>query len=225
MNFYERLQTDTRIEREQLLGVPVIRDALQGRIRLAQYVAFLTEAYHHVKHTVPLLMACGGRLPERLAWLRAALAHYIDEEIGHDAWILADIEACGGDPEGVRRGAPQFATELMVTYAYHQIDRGNPAGLFGMVHVLEGTSQAIATRAATAIGTTLGLPPRAFTYLTSHGSLDVEHVRFFTELMNRLDEPTDQVAITACARAVYRLYADLFRALPGRIDLPIRASA
>ena len=27
---------------------------------------FLDQAYHHVKHTVPLLMACGSRVPERL---------------------------------------------------------------------------------------------------------------------------------------------------------------
>ena len=48
-----------------------------------------------VRHTVPLLMACGARLPERLEWLREAIAEYIEEEIGHQEWILNDIRACG----------------------------------------------------------------------------------------------------------------------------------
>lgn len=214
MNFFERLKAQTGPARERLLAVDIIRDALQGRIVRAQYLAFLEQAYHHVKHTVPLLMACGARLPARLGWLRAAIADYIAEEAGHDEWILADIAACGGDAPRVRRGEPGLETEAMVRYAYHQIDRCNPVGFFGMVHVLEGTSTAIATRAATSIRTALGLPAAAFTYLTSHGSLDLEHVKVFEGLMNRLDEPEDQASVIRTADAMYGLYGNVFRSLP-----------
>jgi hypothetical protein len=58
------------------------------------------------------------------------------------------------------------------------------------------------------------LPAAAFTYLTSHGSLDVEHVKFFQGLVNRLDDPLDQAAVIHCARSIYRLYGDIFRSLP-----------
>lgn len=214
MTFFTRLQAETEPERRGLLGVRIIEEALRGRIRLPQYLAFLTEAYHHVKHTVPLLMACGSRLPRRLEWLQAAVAEYIGEEIGHDEWVLSDIVACGGDAQGVRFGQPKLETELMVAYAYHQVDRGNPVGFLGMVHVLEGTSNAIATNAASAIRNALDLPAAAFTYLTSHGSLDVEHVKFFEDLMNRLDDPLDQACVIHSARSFYRLYGDIFRALP-----------
>ena len=214
MTFFERLQRETADERQALLASPIITDALRGRIGAAQYLAFLNEAYHHVKHTVPLLMACGARLPDRLGWLRSAIGRYIGEEIGHEEWILSDIAACGGNSTTVRDGIPSLPTAVMVAYAYHQIDRRNPVGFFGMVHVLEGTSTAIATRAATAIRTTLELPAAAFTYLTSHGSLDVEHVRMFEDLMNRLDDLNDQVAVIETARAMYRLYGDIFRSLP-----------
>jgi len=219
MSFYFRLQAETEADRRGLFGIRIIWEALEGRIRLPQYLAFLTEAYHHVKHTVPLLMACGSRLPERLAWLRVAMAEYIEEEIGHEEWILSDIAACGGDADRVRSGQPGPETELMVAYAYHQIDRGNPVGFLGMVHVLEGTSQAIATNAAAAIQNALALPDAAFTYLASHGSLDVQHVKFFEGLVNRLDDPLDQAAVVHCARSIYRLYGDLFRSLP-KYDAP-----
>lgn len=224
MPFSEQLQSRTAQARAELFAIPVIRDALAGRVTRAQYLAFLAQAYHHVRHTVPLLMACGARLPDTHAWLRGAIAQYIAEETGHEEWILADIAAAGGDPGAVRLAAPAPATELMVAYVYDTIARRNPAGFFGMVLVLEGTSQALATHAAEALRAGLGLPPEAFTYLSSHGSLDQEHLRFFAGLMDRLEAKADQDAVTHVARMVYRLYGDIFRALPGA-DAPALARA
>jgi pyrroloquinoline quinone (PQQ) biosynthesis protein C len=175
---------------------------------------FLVEAYHHVKHTVPLLMACGSRLPARLEWLRAAVADYIAEEHGHEQWILNDLEACGFDRSRAERRGPSLATELMVSYAYDTVQRGNPAALFGMVFVLEGTSVAIATQAAEIIMRELHLPRRAFTYLLSHGSLDQTHIAGLEALVNRFDDERDRAAVEHCARVMYRLYGDVFRSLP-----------
>jgi pyrroloquinoline quinone (PQQ) biosynthesis protein C len=214
MKFFNELQGATERERQELFAIPVIQDALQGHVVRSQYIAFLGQAYHHVKHTVPLLMACGSRLDSRREWLREAIASYIDEELGHQEWILSDIAACGGDPEQVRNAQPHASTELMVAYAYHQVDRGNPVGFFGMVHVLEGTSTALATHAAETMRSALALPPEAFSYLSSHGSLDLEHVAFFEDLMNRLDDDGDKQAVIHMARRMYGLYGDVFRSLP-----------
>lgn len=217
MEFFDELQHQTEAERAYLLGAPIIRSALDGTASLDSYIAFLSEAYHHVKHTVPLLMACGARLPERLEWLRVAVAEYIEEEIGHQEWILNDIRACGGDAEAVRNGQPSLATELMVAYVYDRIARHNPVSFFGMVNVLEGTSIALATQAAEVLRTSLQLPPQAFSYLTSHGSLDISHVEFFRKLMNRLDDADDRAAVVHAARVVYRLYGDLFHSLTAEV--------
>lgn len=213
MTFFEQLQRDTQAEQADLQSIPVIHKALAGQVSLNQYVAFLTEAYHHVKHTVPLLMACGAKLGDDKEWLREAIAHYIEEEIGHQEWILNDIKACGADAEAVRHGRPAFATELMVSYAYDTIARGNPIGFFGMVHVLEGTSIQLATHAAATLQQSLNLPKQAFTYLNSHGSLDLEHVDFFRDLVNRLESEEDKACLVHCAKAVFRLYGDIFRGL------------
>lgn len=213
MSFFETLQQSTRAEQAQLQSLPVIRQALAGQVTLNQYVGFLTEAYHHVKHTVPLLMACGARLPDDKEWIREGIAHYIEEEIGHQEWILDDIAACGGDAEAVRRGRPAFATELMVAYAYDTIARGNPVGFFGMVHVLEGTSIQLATDAAAVLRLSLGLPKNAFSYLDSHGSLDLEHMDFFRDLVDRLQDDDDKDSLVHCSKAVFRLYGDIFRSL------------
>lgn len=215
MSFFATLQAETAVERQALFEVPIIRAALGGNVALESYVAFLGQAYHHVRHTAPLMMACGARLPARLEWLRGAVCEYIEEEYGHDQWILSDIAACGGDAEAVRASRPELPIELMVAYLYDFIARDNPVGLFGMVNVLEGTSIALATRAAGAIRGQLGLPATAFSYLNSHGSLDQEHMATYRQLMDRLDDPADQAAVIHVSKVVYRLYADMFRGLPG----------
>lgn len=213
MSFYEQLIEATQAQRDTLLSAPVIADCLQGRVGLESYLAFLGQAYHHVRHTTPLLMSVGARLPERLAWLRRPVAEYIEEEIGHEEWILNDIAAAGGDAAAVRASRPELPAELMVAYAYDLVNRGNPAGFFGMVFVLEGTSVALALLAADKIQQSLKLPDAAFSYLRSHGTLDQEHTQHLASLVNAMT-PEDQAEVLRCARVFYRLYGDVFRGLP-----------
>ena len=82
-----------------------------------------------------------------------------------------------------------------------------------MVHVLEGTSIALADGAASNIASAVGLPKKAFSYLTSHGALDIEHVKFFEDLMNKITNEADQQAIIHGAKCFYRLYGNIFRDL------------
>ena len=214
MSFYARLVEQSADARMGLLGTPIIQGALRGEVSLPSYLAFLREAYHHVHHTVPLLRACKAALPARNDWLRAPLDEYVEEEQGHDEWILDDIRACGGDGEAVRNGPAGHATEVMVAYAYDTIARRNPLGFFGMVHVLEGTSVSLALLAADQIQKPLRLPDAAFSYLRSHGTLDQEHTAHFEMLMDQIEDPQDQADIVHVARAFYRLYGDVFRSLP-----------
>jgi pyrroloquinoline quinone (PQQ) biosynthesis protein C len=214
MPFHAELLKETEQARMGLLSAPIIQGCLQGVVSLPSYVAFLTEAYHHVKHTVPLLQACKAALPAHHAWLNDAMDEYVEEEHGHEEWILDDIRACGADAEAVRHGQPSHATEVMVAYAYDTIARRNPLGFFGMVHVLEGTSVSLALLAADSIQRPLGLPDAAFSYLRSHGTLDQEHTAHFALLMDQIEDPQDQRDIVHGARAFFRLYGDVFRGLP-----------
>ena len=213
MSFYEQLAAATASERDYLLSSPIITKCLRGEVTRESYLAFLGQAFHHVRHTTPLLMLLGGRLPERLAWLRRAVAEYIEEEIGHEEWILNDIAAAGGDAEAVRHSRPGLPAEVMVAYAYDLVNRGNPAGFFGMVFVLEGTSVAMALNAADRIQQALALPDAAFSYLRSHGTLDQEHTRHLADLLEKMT-PEDQQEVIRCAKVFFRLYAEIFRSLP-----------
>lgn len=213
-NFFQELIKQTKEQRESLYLVPQIQDGIKGNISLETYIEYLTQAYHHVKHTTPLLMAVGSRIPFEKEWARNAIAEYIEEELGHQEWILNDIKNCGGDAEGVRNSKPRVATELMVSYAYDSVMRKNPLSFFGMVFVLEGTSTQLATGGGEAIMKTLALDKNCFSYLFSHGSLDVKHMAFFEELMGKVTDKKDQEDIIHMAQVMFGLFADMFRSIP-----------
>ena len=214
MTFYQRLVTETVDGQMTLASVPQIQDGLMGRISRETYIAYLTEAYHHVKHTVPLMQAARARMDDAHQRFVTALDEYIAEETGHEHWILADIKNCGGDPLAVRDGTPRDATVAMTDYAYDYIRNANPMGFFGMVFVLEGASVRLATQGAEAVARNLNLGPECFSYLTSHGALDLEHLTFFETLMNQVDDPVDQAAIIEVAEGIFERFAGVFQAIP-----------
>ena len=115
--------------------------------------------------------------------------------------------------------APLASTEFMVAYAYDQVSRVSPLAFFGMVHALEGTSTRIATQAADSLSQSLQLKPDCFSYLYSHGSLDQDHVEFFTGLMNRIQDPQDQRTIRHASLRFHQLSGAIFHELQPRHGL------
>ena len=183
------------------------------------YLDFLSQAYHHVKFTVPLLASAVSQCGPDDRRYQSALFEYIDEERGHEEWILEDIEALGGEPESIRNSTPRFPCKIMVGHAYYLIDRVSPYGLLGMVHVLEGMAVSLAENAVRAIRETVrGTADAGFKYLTTHGALDVEHTKLFEKLINEMDQKRLPLVIeSACD--FYRLYGSIFQ------DLDIRRRA
>jgi len=213
MSLFNRIQQETQKQQQWLTQLPLIQNALIGNITREKYIAFLGQAYHHVKQTIPLMMACGSQCSLNNRWVQKYMAEYIEEEIGHETWILNDIKAAGGDADNVRLGQPDAACELMIAYAYDMINRINPLGFFGMIYVLEGTSVALATQAAEAIQTNLQLPKSAFTYLISHGHVDQEHILFLKELLEQVKNKEDQDLIVHSTKRFFTLYGNIFQDL------------
>ncbi len=81
--FFDRLVRETEPQRREFMSIPIIQSGLKGEIDRDAYVAYLSQAYHHVKHTVPLMGTVKSRVPTERAELHDALNEYIDEEHGH----------------------------------------------------------------------------------------------------------------------------------------------
>lgn len=214
--FFQRLQKETQAAQQQMLQAPVFAACARGEITLDMYLSFLTRLPSRQTYRTTV-NGVWGRLSDRYEWVRIAIADYIDEEKGHQEWILNDIRVCGGDAQAVRnnQGVGQVSTpiELMVAYLYHQIDRANPLALFGMVWVLEGTSVGVGGNIARLVKQQLNLPAKAMSYLTSHSELDQDHIRFFESLMDKITAEEDQQAIIHSANQVFYLYGQMLREL------------
>jgi pyrroloquinoline quinone (PQQ) biosynthesis protein C len=217
MSFYDRLTQETEAERKRLLAIPLVQQAPRSGVPKSLYIAFLTEAYHHVKHTFPLLALAASRATDER--YRDALVKYMEEERGHEEWILDDIRSMGGDAVAVRYGEPEPACRVMVAFAYHAIEHVSPYAMLGSVHVLEGMSVLLADQLAGALKRSLGADGEAgFSYLTSHGSLDQEHVAFFRTLVDGFNDPVVQDIVIDHAKMFYRLYGDIFRDLGAGLE-------
>jgi pyrroloquinoline quinone (PQQ) biosynthesis protein C len=212
MSFSDRLLEATTDERERFLAIPIIRRAAASGVSRDAYVAFLTQAYHHVRYTCPLLELALARCGPEDDHYRDGLLQYIAEEAGHEEWILDDIEAFGGSAAAVRTAVPGVPCRAMVGYATYVIEHVSPYALLGMVHVLEGMSAQLASAAAQGIARALGRDTNVgFSYLVSHGALDQDHVRFFADLVDAIRDARAQRAIIDTANVIYRLYGDIFR--------------
>jgi len=218
MSFYEQLVTETTESREAFLSIPLVRNTLRNGAPRGLYLDFLAEAYHHVKHTFPLLALAASRTSDER--FQDALVEYMEEERGHEKWILNDIRALGGDPDAVRDGQGGPACRIMVGYAYYAIEHISPHAFLGSVHVLEGMSVLLADQLADVMKASLGLESdNGFSYLRTHGSLDSEHVAFFRTLVDGFDDRKTQSIIIDNATMFYRLYGSIFRDLGARVEL------
>ena len=205
MSFYNELLNKTEAGKQYLLDAPIIEDVFNGKFDVRTYVAFLNQAFHHVQHTAPLLTAATKNLTAGQEWVRPTMNEYIEEERGHEAWILDE-------------GAAPFNTEIMVAYLYDYVSRVNAMGIFGMVLVLEGTSSSLAPTVGEIVQKKLGLADGAMTYLTTHGELDQDHISYFERAMNKITDPVDQAAIIHVANRVYQLYGNVYRAIPNEAE-------
>jgi pyrroloquinoline quinone (PQQ) biosynthesis protein C len=216
MSRFAQLLEATADARRRFIEIPLIQDTMREGAPKALYLDFLGQAYHHVKHTVPLLALALARCGPDDPSYQNALIEYIVEERGHEEWILDDIYAIGGNAEEVRTATPRSPCRVMVGHAYYLIDHVSPFAMLGMVHVLEGMSVALADKAVAALQRRLQSDTGAgFKYLTTHGGLDVEHTKLFESLIAELPSSRLTIVIDA-ARDFYRLYGDIFRDIDAR---------
>lgn len=225
MSNLQQLIQDTAHERRQFMEIALLQEVLQTGASKELYLDFLGQAYHHVKCTAPLLASAAGRCGVDDYVYQAALFEYIEEERGHELWILEDINALGGDAEEVSRSAPRLPCKLMVGHAYYLIDRVSPYAMLGMIHVLEGMAVVLASKAVSAIRSSIAsTTDEGFKYLTTHSDLDVGHAEFFEGLIDKLDRRHLPLVIET-ATDFYKLYGDLFRELDQRRAAPKTANA
>jgi hypothetical protein len=210
---------DAGAELRTVLGLvePSIRQSAATLWRPAglrrRYLRYLTEMHGVLRASVPLMRLAAERSTD--ARLRDYLAVHIEEELGHDEWLLDDMVAAGRDLLAESGKSPSAAVARLVGPQYYWINHFDPVALLGYLAVLEGNAPSPQLPGLLAEWT--GLPGRAFDTLRHHAEVDTGHTDAVFAMVAELDPPPSRrLAIRTSALQTADALIGLFDGLSGR---------
>ena len=182
--------------------------------RLA-YIAYLEAMYLHMRASVPLMLEAAEAFRVRGEdTLAVYCQRHAGEESNHDAWLLDDIAASGGDPT---RAAARLAPTQMgmaVGAQYYWIRHGDPRIFFGYVYPQESRPHRDAWIDALALRT--GLSEDAFTCLRHHAAEDPAHAAELRDVIDSSIAPTLLGAVLTNMVRSLAAILDVFESEVGR---------
>ena len=118
MSFFISLVETTDASRREVESVPRVHSMIHHGLSLQEYRAMLHDLYHIVWHFCPVMSAAASRCDDRHREVRMELYDRIQEEKGHEAWVLEDLESLGGDLDALRRVPPSPPVQAMIAFNY-----------------------------------------------------------------------------------------------------------
>lgn len=158
------------------------------------YPDLLITFHGFIRASVPLMQRAAercrdlGASDELARELGPYLEHHVTEELGHDEWLLEDLEALGVSRAEALARLPSPTVASLVGCQYYWIDHVHPVALLGYIAVLEG-NPAPTERIEELVSLT-GLPRQGFRTLLKHARLDPGHRDDLDRLLDRL--PLDE---------------------------------
>jgi pyrroloquinoline quinone (PQQ) biosynthesis protein C len=212
MSFFITLVEMTDANRRELESVPKVHSMIHHGLSLREYQAFLHDLYHIVWHFCPTMAAAAARCDDRNRGVRLELYERIGEEQGHEAWVLEDIAAIGGDVQGVGRNPPSVPVQAMIGFNYFSAERVHPCSVLGMLYTLEVVSSVYGGRVADSIARAVGrgVDAGGFKFLSSHAALDVDHMAKLNILVKSIADPVAQEAIINSTRVNFFQFGRMF---------------
>jgi pyrroloquinoline quinone (PQQ) biosynthesis protein C len=213
MSFFITLLETTDASRREFEAIPKMTAMLNRGLPLAEYRAFLHDLYYVVWHFCPTMAAAASRCDDRFRRVRYELYERIDEEKGHETWVLEDLEAIGGDPARVRARLPSPPVQCMLAFNYFCSERAHPCAVLGMLYSLEVIASAYAATLTQSIAKSLGrdMDGPGFKFLLSHSAMDQDHVAKLNVLMKTIEDPAAQEAIINATRVNFYQFGLAFR--------------
>ena len=213
MSFFITLVEMTDASRRDLELIPKVHSMMNHGLTLAEYRGFLHDLYHIVWHFCPVMSAAAARCDDRFRDVRYDLYERIEEEKGHDSWVLEDIEALGGDVRAVRETPPSPPAQAMIAFNYYASDRVHPCSVLGMLYMLEVVSSVYGGRVSDSIARALGrnVENGGFKFLSSHATMDLDHMAKLNRLVKTIDDAGAQNAIVNATRVNFHQFGQLFR--------------
>lgn len=212
MSFFIKLIEDSDAGRRALEDEPRVHAMINHGLKLQEYRAFLHDLYHVVWHFCPVMAAAAARCSDEFRDVRYALYERIEEEKGHEAWVLEDVGAIGGDVTAVRANPPSDPVQAMIGFNYHGAERVHPCSVLGMLYMLEVVSSVYGGRVSDSIARALGRDVNGggFKFLTSHATMDVDHMASLNKLIKTISDPEAQRSIINSTRVNFYQFRQMF---------------
>lgn len=174
-----------------------------------------------IRASVPLMELAARRCAERAADdpvagpLRQYLLRHIEQERGHDDWLLEDLAALGCELPRRVDAQPSPTVARLVGAQYYWIEHYHPVALMGYIAVLEGNAPT--PELGDWIVRTAGVPEGAVRTAREHAELDARHAEAAFHLLEALAltaAQTNAVTISGLhtAETLIKLFAEVVRA-------------
>ena len=154
------------------------------------YPAYLLVLYGIMKASVPMLTMAARRSTELAPYdeVAALLAPYyqrhVEEERGHDIWVLEDLEAMGIARDHAISFIAPFPVAQLVGSQYYIIEHVHPCVHLGYMEIAEGYPPSVDL--VNFLQERTGFPRSAFRSLERHAVIDEVHGNDLHELLNKL---------------------------------------
>jgi pyrroloquinoline quinone (PQQ) biosynthesis protein C len=212
MSFFITLVEESDASRRAIETTPRVQSMMRKGLTLPEYRAFLHDLYHIVWHFCPTMAAAAACCDDSQRNIRDELQERIGEEKGHELWVLEDLAAVGGDVDAARSGAPSAPVQAMIGFNYYAAERVHPCSVLGMLYVLEVIASVYGGKVADSIARAIGRDPGkgGFRFLSSHATMDADHMAKLNVLLKTIDDPAAQAAIVESTRVNFHQFGQLF---------------
>ena len=212
--FFGDLVVRTDEARRDFETHPVILDAVANGMTIDRYRKLLLELYHVVWDFNPACAAAASRMPDQFRQVRYFLYEHMHEESGHEQWVTNDLEVVGVVPTEVAAYQPSLDTLALNGFNYWAADRRHPCSVLGMLYALEVIASVYGGTFASAIRESLLLEDdRGVSFISSHATMDMEHMATLRQVLNTITDPAAQDGIAETVLVNFHLITRVFAAV------------
>ena len=218
LSTFAELVSETDEDRRSFENHPVLLDAVAKGLPVERYRALLLELYHVVWHFNPVCAAAASRMGtpgmESLQPIRHFLYEHMQEESGHETWVLNDLEAVGVPVELARAHEPSVHTLALTGYNYWAADRRHPCSALGMLYALEVIASVYGGPFASAIKEALLLDgERGVSFIDSHATMDAKHMSELRQIINRIPDDKASDAVVESVKVNFHHFTRIIEAI------------
>lgn len=193
--FIDLVETTDEARREFETNSKVL-DIVANGLSLERYRNLLLELYHVVWHFNPTCAAAACRITDQHRAVRYFLYDHMNEEKGHEEWVLNDLSVVGVSADLARAYIPTLVMLGLNGYNYWSADRRHPCSVLGMIYTLEVVASVYGGQMTAAISDSLMLQgDRGISFISSHATMDAEHMAELRVILNQVEDEEAKKAI------------------------------